>query len=574
VEAGTEIEFGATDFALFAETEGKAWKELSPEQISLGQDLRARLKSLVQSIADELDGSIPWATHVSLHNLSGNPSKDLWACVYPAITPNKSFTLQIVAVIVSKRGLEYCCCVGSGFGGGAGLDAAAATEDLNAQLKRFGELPGSERKHLEDGLKGFDFRKSWRDPGAQDFATLDSWLTYVQDDGPASSISLDVPAENLDGALPPRVQMMDIAEAAMPAFKYVYGNYETLVGDSSAPPGDALPALTVDAVKSAALAAEPNFELSNDVYASAVAAIESGKHLMLTGPPGTGKTTLAAALCVAALEAGRATGEHVTTTATSDWTTYETVGGLRPSAETGLEFRRGQLLDAIAEDRWLLVDELNRAPFDQAFGQLFTVLSGQIVTLPYEDPDTGDRVSIVPEPRTAPEGTSPVPVRQTWRLIATMNVFDKDLLFEMSYALMRRFAFVEVPVPPEGVYESLIATDAAGDSVSENLAKQFLGVRAVRMIGPASFRDLTRYFVTRRGAGPVTPSRLALEGFHSFLLPQFEGIDQQGVLSLHGLLVPLLDASDRQVFARYLTDVLGFPSGLFATATQSSAEQD
>ena len=28
------------------------------------------------------------------------------------------------------------------------------------------------------------------------------------------------------------------------------------------------------------------------------------------------------------------------------------------------------------------------------------------------------------------------------RILATLNVFDKNLLFEMSYALMRRFAFV------------------------------------------------------------------------------------------------------------------------------------
>ncbi len=27
-----------------------------------------------------------------------------------------------------------------------------------------------------------------------------------------------------------------------------------------------------------------------------------------------------------------------------------------------------------------------------------------------------------------------------------MNVFDKSLLFEMSFALMRRFAFIEVAV--------------------------------------------------------------------------------------------------------------------------------
>ena len=33
-----------------------------------------------------------------------------------------------------------------------------------------------------------------------------------------------------------------------------------------------------------------------------------------------------------------------------------------------------------------------------------------------------------------------------------MNVFDKNLLFEMSYALMRRFAFIEVGTPSEEAY--------------------------------------------------------------------------------------------------------------------------
>ena len=41
-------------------------------------------------------------------------------------------------------------------------------------------------------------------------------------------------------------------------------------------------------------------------------------------------------------------------------------------------------------------------------------------------------------------------IPQSWRIIATMNVFDKTLLFEMSFALMRRFAFVEVPSPSRG----------------------------------------------------------------------------------------------------------------------------
>ena len=39
-----------------------------------------------------------------------------------------------------------------------------------------------------------------------------------------------------------------------------------------------------------------------------------------------------------------------------------------------------------------------------------------------------------------------------------MNVFDKSLLFEMSFALMRRFAFIEVPSPSHEMFVELIAS--------------------------------------------------------------------------------------------------------------------
>ena len=46
-----------------------------------------------------------------------------------------------------------------------------------------------------------------------------------------------------------------------------------------------------------------------------------------------------------------------------------------------------------------------------------------------------------------PPDTDPIRVPASWRIMATMNMFDKNLLFEMSFALMRRFAFIEVPSP-------------------------------------------------------------------------------------------------------------------------------
>lgn len=315
--------------------------------------------------------------------------------------------------------------------------------------------------------------------------------------------------------------------------------------------------LNIDLVRESA--EERGLNLAPEIYAQLVAALTSGKHVILTGPPGTAKTTLAQAVAEAAQACGLCDG-YLLTTATADWTTYETIGGLRPTGPNALEFEEGHFLRAIGKRQWLVIDELNRSHFDRAFGQLFTVLSGQPVVLPYHRPEAGPDKPLV----LVPEGaSSPTPdgdtleIPQEWRVIATMNVFDKSLLFEMSFALMRRFAFVEVASPSDAVFEALIERETAGGSRASELARKLLALRQMKDLGPAVFMDLARFLRERIAITDADDGQLLFEAFYSYLLPQFEGVDAATGETLFSALSPLVGPRRRERLRTTLNAVLG-----------------
>ena len=256
--------------------------------------------------------------------------------------------------------------------------------------------------------------------------------------------------------------------------------------------------------------------------------MNSGKHIIFDGAPGTGKTKIASKISESVINNGFIDG-YVLTTATSDWTTFDTIGGLMPDEEGKLYFCEGKFLEAIHENKWLIIDEINRADIDKAFGQLFTVLSGTDVELPYKDKNKNSISLKISDNEKSylDKESGTYYIGKNWRILATMNIYDKDSLFDLSYAFMRRFAFINVGLPENDVFEELIdefAQDCAVEINQEYLDKLkcLLSINQYRELGPAIFKDIIKYIESRIVLGDTYD--ILEEAILSYVIPQFEGL--------------------------------------------------
>ena len=276
------------------------------------------------------------------------------------------------------------------------------------------------------------------------------------------------------------------------------------------------------------------------VYRQINAALKSGKeHIMLYGPPGTGKTSLARWV------AGSLPGGNWTlVTGSSDWSSQDIVGGYQPVGNGEVDFVPGVLLKAF--DQPLIIDELNRCDIDKVIGPLFTVLSGQQTTLPYRL-DINDKDSaaytILPKPKTDPAEHEFAP-GPAWRLIATINSIDKASLYQMSYALSRRFGWVYVDVPTDlraFIIAYLQKVDAGLAVAADDtcpLATVWVAINSVRAIGPAPIIDMVEAIKVLAtdssffGAADAPMKSAVLDAMDMALLPMLDGIALQDAKEL------------------------------------------
>ena len=303
-----------------------------------------------------------------------------------------------------------------------------------------------------------------------------------------------------------------------------------------------------------------DFEITQEKLKELSAAFNSNS-IILKVVPGTGKTLIAEALASLGLKNDFSEG-YLLTTATSDWSTFDTIGGLMLTDDEKLVFRPGKFLEAIASNKWLIIDEINRADIDKAFGQLFTVLSGYDVELPYNDSE-GNPIKIVRNDYSNKSYRDPVSgsyvIGKNWRVIGTMNTVDKDTLYDLSFAFMRRFMFVDIDVPNyDEKFKEKWINRYFKKPIDKNYFDELKGlweISSSREFGPAIYGDLLKYISERiemdndliifkssnyteestesNDDGQISDEMISFysiiaSGINAYIIPQLEGLSDIG----------------------------------------------
>jgi hypothetical protein len=205
-----------------------------------------------------------------------------------------------------------------------------------------------------------------------------------------------------------------------------------------------------------AAAAARGLELADGTFANLVAALVS-RHVLVVGPPASGKTELAVAVATAAVNDGRATG--VTLVAGGD---------------------EIPVVAAIRDNRWLVIDDLDGTPAPAA------LLGGLPVTI------GGEQL-------TAPD---------TWRIVATAARVPENL--------GTRFAVVEIGDHPD--LPTAINAIAHG-ATAASAARRLLALRDLAPLGAGPFLAAAAHAAARRAEVPADEVTLAREAYTAYIAP-------------------------------------------------------